>query len=67
MSDTLGTVHMCEKELLQAQWCPVDPKLVFDQMEAPVSEVMDGCGIFIAGFDCNDNSTVVGSRSCHVQ
>jgi hypothetical protein len=36
-------VHTCGRVLLRGWWWPVGPKLVFDQMAAPVPESMDDC------------------------
>jgi hypothetical protein len=45
MGDTLETVYMCGRELLQGCWLRVAPNIVFQQMAAPVSEIMDTSGI----------------------
>jgi hypothetical protein len=37
-----GRVLMLERELLRGWWWPVGPKLFFNQMAAPVLEIMDG-------------------------
>jgi hypothetical protein len=42
MVEVLGTVHTRRKALLRGRWCPIGPKLGFDQMVAPVPEIMDG-------------------------
>jgi hypothetical protein len=42
MVEELEMVHTCGRALLQGRWWPVGPKLVFDQMAAPVPEIMDG-------------------------
>jgi hypothetical protein len=42
MAGTLEMVHKREKGLFGGWWWPVGPKLVFDQMAAPVPEIMDG-------------------------
>jgi hypothetical protein len=41
MAEALGTVHMCRKGLLQSSLWPIGPKLIFDQMAAWVSGIMD--------------------------
>jgi hypothetical protein len=40
MAEALRTVHTGRRELLRGCWWPVGPKLVFDQMAAPVPEIM---------------------------
>jgi hypothetical protein len=44
MSEALGTVHIRGRELLRG---PVSPKLVFEQIVAPVPEIMDGYLYFV--------------------
>jgi hypothetical protein len=41
MAEKLGTVHTRGRKLLRGWRWPVGPKLVFDQMVAPVPEIMD--------------------------
>jgi hypothetical protein len=41
MAEVKGMVHMGGKRLLQGWWCPVCRKLAFDQMAAPVPDMMD--------------------------
>jgi hypothetical protein len=43
----LGKVHMGGRGLHRGWWWPVGPKLVFDQMAAPVPEIMDVCGTYL--------------------
>jgi hypothetical protein len=40
-AEALGTVHMRGRRLLRGRWWSVSAKLVFDQMAAPVPEIMD--------------------------
>jgi hypothetical protein len=40
MTEALGIVHMHGRRLLWEWWWPVVPKLVFDQMAAPVLEII---------------------------
>jgi hypothetical protein len=42
VAKALGTVHTRGRGLLQGWWWPVGPKLVYDQMAAPVPEIMCG-------------------------
>jgi hypothetical protein len=42
IAEALGTVHTHERGLLQGQWWPIGPKLILDQMAAPVPEIGDG-------------------------
>jgi hypothetical protein len=42
MAEALGTVHMHGRRLFRGWWWSVGRKLVFDQMAAPVPEIMDG-------------------------
>jgi hypothetical protein len=42
MTEALGTVHIRGRGLLRGSCWPVDRKLVFDQMAAPVPEIMEG-------------------------
>jgi hypothetical protein len=44
MAGALGTVHKRRRALLQGWWWPVGPKLVFDQMAAPILEIMNMSG-----------------------
>jgi hypothetical protein len=41
MAELLGTMHTHGMGLLQGWWWPKVPRLVFDQMAAPVPEIMD--------------------------
>jgi hypothetical protein len=41
MTEALGTVHARRRGLLQGWRWSVDPKLVFEQMAAPVVEIID--------------------------
>jgi hypothetical protein len=41
MGEALGTVHTRERGPLRGRWWPVGPKLVFDQLTAPVPEFID--------------------------
>jgi hypothetical protein len=41
VAELLGTVPMCGRGLLRGGWWPVGTKLVFDQMAAPLPEMMD--------------------------
>jgi hypothetical protein len=42
MAEALGTVHTLRRGLLRGWWWrPIGPKLAFDQMVAPVPEIMD--------------------------
>jgi hypothetical protein len=41
MAEALGTVHTHRMRLLGGCWWLVGPKLVLDQMAAPVPEIMD--------------------------
>jgi hypothetical protein len=41
MAEALEAVHTCRMGLLRVWWWPVGPKLIFDQMAAPVPEIMD--------------------------
>jgi hypothetical protein len=41
MAEALGTVHTSGRGLLPGWWWPAGSKLVFDQMAAPVPEIMD--------------------------
>jgi hypothetical protein len=41
MAEALGMDHTCERGLLQEWWWTVGPKLLLDQMAAPVPEFMD--------------------------
>jgi hypothetical protein len=42
MVEVLGMVHMGGRGLLRGRWWSVGPKLIFDQMVAPVLEIVDG-------------------------
>jgi hypothetical protein len=42
LAETLGTVHTRGIGLLRERWWPLGPKLIFDQMAAPVPDIMDG-------------------------
>jgi hypothetical protein len=42
MAEALRTVHTRGRELFRGWWWALSTKLVFDQMIAPVSEIMDG-------------------------
>jgi hypothetical protein len=42
MAQALRAVHSSGRELLRGLWWTMAPKLVFDQMAAPVPEIMDG-------------------------
>jgi hypothetical protein len=41
MAEALETVHTHGRGLLRGWWCPIGPKLFFNQMAAPVPELMD--------------------------
>jgi hypothetical protein len=49
-----SVVHKCGRRLLRGWWWPVGPKLVFDQMAAPVSEIMDG-PLYVSKIVCYTN------------
>jgi hypothetical protein len=53
MARALGTVHTSGRGLLRGLWGPVDPELVFDQMVAPVPEIMDTSGNLIYHLNTN--------------
>jgi hypothetical protein len=40
LAESLGTVLTGGMGLLRRWWWPVNPKIVFDQMAAPVSEII---------------------------
>jgi hypothetical protein len=40
--EALGTMHTLRRGLLRELWWPVGSKLIFDEIEAVVSEIMDG-------------------------
>jgi hypothetical protein len=42
LAKALGTVHTRGRGLLRGWWWLVGTKLIFDHMEAPVPEIMDG-------------------------
>jgi hypothetical protein len=42
MAEALGKVHTRGREQFRGCWWSVDLKLIFDQMTAPVPEIMDG-------------------------
>jgi hypothetical protein len=42
MAEALGKVHARRRGLVRQWWWPEGPKLVFDQMAAPVPEIMNG-------------------------
>jgi hypothetical protein len=41
MAEALGMRHKCGRGLLWGWWWPLGPKLVLNQMAAPVPEIMD--------------------------
>jgi hypothetical protein len=45
MAGPLETAHTRGMGLLRGRWWPVVPMLVFDQMAAPVPEIMDVSGV----------------------
>jgi hypothetical protein len=47
MAEALRMVHTCGRVLLRWWRWPVNPKLVFDQMAAPVPEIMDTSGRYL--------------------
>jgi hypothetical protein len=62
MAEAWGTVHTLGKGLLRGWWWPVGPKLVFDQMAAPVPEIING-SLYICFFshhasDCTKSAVV---------
>jgi hypothetical protein len=48
MAEALGTVHIRGWGLIRGWWWPVSPKLLFDQMAAPIPEIMGG-SLYIEG------------------
>jgi hypothetical protein len=42
MAEVMGTVLTRGRRLFRKRWWQVDPKFVFDQIAAPVLEIMDG-------------------------
>jgi hypothetical protein len=48
MAEVQGRMHTCGRGLLWWWWWPVGPKLVFDQMAAPVPEFKDG-SLYVEG------------------
>jgi hypothetical protein len=46
IAEVLGMVHTRDRQLLWGRRWRVGPKLVFDQMAAPVHEIIDGSGIW---------------------
>jgi hypothetical protein len=45
MVEVLGMVNTHRKGLLRGRWWLVGPRLIFDQVAAPVPEIMDSNGI----------------------
>jgi hypothetical protein len=44
MTEAMGTMRTCRRGLFRRWWWSVGPKLVFDQMEEPVPEIMNSSG-----------------------
>jgi hypothetical protein len=64
MAEALGTVHMYGRGLLRERWWPADPTLVFDQMTAPVPEIMDS-NLYLSNSLSTIFSTLV-ARECRL-
>jgi hypothetical protein len=60
MAETLGKVHTRRRALFQGQWWRVRPKLVFNQMAAPVPEIMDK--VWFAYGLCSKVTTLCSAR-----
>jgi hypothetical protein len=52
MAEALATTHTRGRVLLREQWWPIGPKLIFNQMAAPVPEIMDSSLFY-------DNTTTI--------
>jgi hypothetical protein len=52
MAEALGKLHMRVRGLLQEWLWPIGPKLDFDQMAAPILEIMGG-SLYVSRAGCN--------------